>query len=471
MSNSIKYSSTRGGESSLSYDDVLLSGLARDGGLFMPEDWPEFSHSDLNEMKHLNYAELSAKIIKPFVEPCLSENELLNISKDTYSVFNKDVAPLYQLNKNLHVLELFHGPTLAFKDYAMQFLARAFNQALNKRAQKGVILGATSGDTGSAALEAFKGKENIDIFILFPHKRVSSVQQKQMTWINERGAYALSVKTDFDGCQEIVKDCFEDLKFKDETSLSAINSINWVRLLPQIVYYFYSALKIGVPDKEIVFSVPTGNFGNILAGWMAQKIGLPISKLICGSNHNDILTRFFNNGLMERKNVLTSYSPSMDIQVSSNFERLLYEINERDTDKVKQQMKEFKNYGNFEITKNQLEKINNLFSAYMISDEETLEIIHKVYTDYNYILDPHSAIGYGAAQKALDNNIISKDMSVISLACAHPAKFPEIISKSINVMPKKPFHLENIMSSKEYFNIMDPSINDVQNFIKSNMRN
>jgi len=471
MSNSIKYSSTRGGESSLSYEDVLLSGLARDGGLFMPEEWPQFSHSDLNEMKHLNYAELSAKIIRPFVEPCLSENELLNISKDTYSIFNKDVAPLYQLNKNLHVLELFQGPTLAFKDYAMQFLARAFNQALNKRAQKGVILGATSGDTGSAALEAFKGKENIDIFILFPHKRVSSVQQKQMTWINERGAYALSVKTDFDGCQEIVKDCFEDLKFKDETSLSAINSINWVRLLPQIVYYFYSALKIGVPDKEIVFSVPTGNFGNILAGWMAQKIGLPISKLICGSNQNDILTRFFNNGLMERKNVLPSYSPSMDIQVSSNFERLLYEINERDTDKVKQQMKEFKNYGNFEITKNQLEKINNLFSAYMISDEETLEIINKVYTDYNYILDPHSAIGYGAAQKALDNNIISKDMSVISLACAHPAKFPEIISKSINVMPKKPSHLENIMSSKEYFNIIDPSINDVQNFIKSNMRN
>ena len=471
MSNSIKYSSTRGGESSLSYEDVLLSGLARDGGLFMPEEWPQFSHSDLNEMKHLNYAELSAKIIRPFVEPCLSENELLNISKDTYSVFNKDVAPLYQLNKNLHVLELFHGPTLAFKDYAMQFLARAFNQALNKRAQKGVILGATSGDTGSAALEAFKGRENIDIFILFPHKRVSSVQQKQMTWINEKGAYALSVKTDFDGCQAIVKDCFEDLKFKDEISLSAINSINWVRLLPQIVYYFYSALKIGVPDKEIVFSVPTGNFGNILAGWMAQKIGLPISKLICGSNQNDILTRFFNNGLMERKNVLPSYSPSMDIQVSSNFERLLYEINERDTDKVKQQMKEFKNYGNFEITKNQLKKINKLFSAYMISDEETLEIINKVYTDYNYILDPHSAIGYGAAQKALDNNIISKDMSVISLACAHPAKFPEIISKSINVMPKKPSHLENIMSSKEYFNIMDPSINDVQNFIKSNMRN
>ena len=471
MSNSIKYSSTRGGEYSLSYEDVLLSGLARDGGLFMPEEWPEFSHSDLNKMKYLNYAELSAKIIKPFVEPCLSENQLLKICKDTYSLFNKDVAPLYKLDKNLHILELFHGPTLAFKDYAMQFLSRAFNQALHNRAQRGVILGATSGDTGSAALEAFKGKRNIDIFILFPHQRVSDVQQKQMTWINEKGAYALSVKTDFDGCQAIVKDCFEDLKFKDEMSLSAINSINWVRLLPQIVYYFYSALKIGVPDKEIIFSVPTGNFGNILAGWMAKKIGLPISKLICGSNQNDILTRFFNNGSMERKNVLPSYSPSMDIQVSSNFERLLYEINDRDTNKVKQQMKDFKNNGNFEITKNQLVKVNELFTAHMVSDEETLEIIKKVYEDFNYILDPHSAIGYGAAQKALDDKIISHDTPIVSLACAHPAKFPEIINKSINIMPKNPFKLETIMNSKEYFEIMEPNINDIQNFIKSNMRN
>ena len=470
MSNSIKYSSTRGGESSLSYEDVLLSGLARDGGLFMPEEWPEFSHSDLNEMKHLNYAELSTKIIKPFVVPCLSENQLIKICKDTYSVFNKDVAPLHKLDKNLHVLELFHGPTLAFKDYAMQFLSRAFNQALHNRAKRGVILGATSGDTGSAALEAFKGKENIDIFILFPHQRVSDVQQKQMTWINEKGAYALSVKTDFDGCQAIVKDCFEDLKFKDETSLSAINSINWVRLLPQIVYYFYSALKIGVPDKEVVFSVPTGNFGNILAGWMAKKIGLPISKLICGSNQNDILTRFFNNGSMERKHVLPSYSPSMDIQVSSNFERLLYEINDRDSNKVKQQMKGFKRNGNFEITKNQLVKINKLFSAYMISDEETLEIIKKVYENFNYILDPHSAIGYGAAQKALDDKIISHDTPIVSLACAHPAKFPEIINKSINKIPQIPFHLGNILSSKEHFDIIEPSINGIQNFIRSNMR-
>ena len=472
MLNQIKYLSTRGGQSSLSYEDVLLSGLARDGGLFMPEEWPRFSLSDLNDMKGLSYAELACKIMSPFMSPCLTEDEVLKMSVDTYSNFNNhDVASLHRFEDNLHILELFHGPTLAFKDYAMQFLSRAFNKALQNKNKRGVILGATSGDTGSAALEAFKGKENIDIFILFPHGRVSEVQQKQMTWINEKGAYALSVKTDFDGCQEIVKDCFEDLTFKDQYSLSAINSINWVRLLPQIVYYFYSGLKVGAPDQEIAFSVPTGNFGNILAGWMAKKIGLPVSKLICGSNQNDILTRFFNNGSMERKNVLPSYSPSMDIQVSSNFERLLYEINERDTDKVKQQMKDFKSNGYFEITKNELKKINKLFSAYMVSDEETIEIIKKVYTDYNYILDPHSAIGYGVAQKALNNNIISKDMSVISLACAHPAKFPEIINKSINITPEIPFHLETIMSSKEHFDIIEPSINEVQNFIKSNMRN
>ena len=343
MLNQIKYLSTRGGQSSLSYEDVLLSGLARDGGLFMPEEWPRFSLSDLNDMKGLSYAELACKIMSPFMSPCLTEDEVLKMSVDTYSNFNNhDVASLNKFEDNLHILELYHGPTLAFKDYAMQFLSRAFNKALQNKNKRGVILGATSGDTGSAALEAFKGKENIDIFILFPHGRVSEVQQKQMTWINEKGAYALSVKTDFDGCQEIVKDCFEDLTFKDQYSLSAINSINWVRLLPQIVYYFYSGLKVGAPDQEIAFSVPTGNFGNILAGWMAKKIGLPVSKLICGSNQNDILTRFFNNGIMERKNVVPSYSPSMDIQVSSNFERLLFEICDRDPLRVKEQMDTFK---------------------------------------------------------------------------------------------------------------------------------
>ncbi len=471
MLNQIKYLSTRGGESSLSYEDVLLSGLARDGGLFMPEEWPRFSLSDLNDMKGLSYAELACKIMSPFMSPCLTEDEVLKMSEDTYSNFNNnDVASLHKFEDNLHILELFHGPTLAFKDYAMQFLSRTFNKALQNKNKRGVILGATSGDTGSAALEAFKGKENIDIFILFPHGRVSEVQQKQMTWINEKGAYALSVKTDFDGCQEIVKDCFEDLTFKDQYSLSAINSINWVRLLPQIVYYFYSGLKVGAPDQEIAFSVPTGNFGNILAGWMAKKIGLPVSKLICGSNQNDILTRFFNNGIMERKNVVPSFSPSMDIQVSSNFERLLFEICDRDPLRVKEQMDTFKKTGSFQISHNEMSKVSNLFSAYMVSNDETLNIIKKVYKNYNYILDPHSAVGYGAAQKALNDKIITNDIPLVSLACAHPAKFPDIISKAINIRPELPTHLKFIMSSEENFQIIDPSVLDVQHFIKSNVR-
>ena len=471
MNKGINYLSTRGGQSSLQYEDVLLSGLARDGGLFMPEEWPIFSHSELNEMKKLSYSELAAKIMTPFIQPSLSHNEVLKICNEIYSKFtNDEVAPLKKMEDNLFILELFHGPTLAFKDYAMQFLSKAFNVALTKNKQRAVILGATSGDTGSAALEAFKGKDNVDIFILFPDGKVSPVQQKQMTWINDSGAHALSVKTDFDGCQEIVKDCFEDLKFKDQISLSAINSINWVRLLPQIVYYFYSALKVGAPDQEVAFSVPTGNFGNILAGWMAKKIGLPISNLICGSNQNDILTRFFNNGVMERKNVNPSFSPSMDIQVSSNFERLLFEILDRDAIKVKQEMNNFKKNGIFSIPKEIMLKVNYLFSAYMISNNETLDIIKNTFENYNYILDPHSAIGFGSARKALDEKIISSSTPIISLACAHPSKFPDVIKKAINIEPQLPDHLKELMVSKEYFKVIGNDTKFIKNYLKEKMR-
>ena len=447
MVKGIKYLSTRGGETSLKYEDVLLSGLARDGGLFMPEEWPIFSHSDLNEMKNLDYAQLAARIMKPFIEPSLTSDELLKICKSTYSSFtHTEVAPLHQIKENLYVLELFHGPTLAFKDYAMQFLSKAFNTALSKNNQRAVILGATSGDTGSAALEAFKGKDNVDIFMLFPNGRVSEVQQKQMTWINEQGAHALSVKTDFDGCQQIVKDCFEDLEFKDQISLSAVNSINWVRLLPQIVYYFYSALKVGAPDTEVAFSVPTGN-------------------------QNDILTRFFNNGVMERRSVRPSFSPSMDIQVSSNFERLLFEIFDRDSVILKQQMDLFKQNGTFSITEESRVKVKKTFSAFMISNDETLNIIQDTYKNYNYILDPHSAVGFGSANKALNEKIISKNTPLISLACAHPSKFPDIINKAINIKPELPLHLKPIMTSREYFKVMEADTEVIKMHVKNKMRN
>ena len=465
------FHSTRGKDSNKTFEEVLMQGLASDGGLFMPNEWPQVDISKLKEMN--SFIEIAKYIVPLYTKSSFTDEQVQKILDNTWHSFSdSNLAKIKELDDAKIILELFHGPTAAFKDFGLQLAASFFNESLIRSNKTAIVLGATSGDTGSAAIDSCKRFDSIKSFILLPEGNMSEVQRRQMTTVNSDNVFVLKVNGTFDDCQNIVKEAFKVRSFlKNDQYLLAVNSINWVRLLPQIVYYFYSALKIGVPDKEIVFSVPTGNFGNILAGWMAKKIGLPISKLICASNQNDILTRFFNNGTMERKNVLPSYSPSMDIQVSSNFERLLYEINERDTNKVKQQMKDFKSNGNFEITKNQLKKINKLFSAYMISDEETLELINKVYSDYNYILDPHSAIGYGAAQKALDNNIISKDMSVISLACAHPAKFPEIISKSINVMPKKPSHLENIMSSKEYFNIMDPNINDVQNFIKSNMRN
>ncbi len=341
MTDSIKYTSTRGGEQNLSFDDVLLTGLARDGGLYMPESWPSFSYKKLLEMKHLDYPTLASEIIKQFVGKNL-EKKIDFISKSVYTTFdNREIAPIVKLKENIYLMELFHGPTLAFKDYAMMYLSELFDEVLKEKKKKVVILGATSGDTGSAALEAFKLKKNIDIFIFFPHNRVSNVQKKQMTTIYGPGTESIALKSDFDGCQNLVKSMFNDIEFRDEISLSAINSINWARLIPQIVYYFYGAFKVGAPEKEVIFSVPTGNFGNILAGWIALKMGLPIRKLICGSNRNDVLTRLFNNGYMKKSSVVPSLSPSMDIQVSSNFERFLFELLDRDVDKLNLLMNSF----------------------------------------------------------------------------------------------------------------------------------
>ena len=326
------YISTRGSDGPLSYEQALLNGLARDGGLYLPTSWPKFSSAEIAAMKGLSYPELAARIMAPFTKGEVSEAELLQMAEDAYGAFtHPDVAPLTSLHEdNLHVLELFSGPTIAFKDYAMQFLSRAFDRALSKAGKRAVILGATSGDTGSAALEAFKGREAVDVFILFPEGRVSPVQQKQMTSVNATGAHAIALKGDFDDCQALVKAAFNDAAFRDETGLSAVNSINWARLMPQVVYYFASALKVGAPDKSVAFSVPTGNFGNVFAGWVAMQMGLPIAKFIVASNRNDILTRFFETGVMARDGVNPSLSPSMDIQVSSNFERLLFEMLGRD---------------------------------------------------------------------------------------------------------------------------------------------
>ena len=466
----IKYLSTRGQESNLNFEDVLLSGLARDGGLYLPDNWPSFSNLELNEMKNLDYISLAEKIISPFVGKEIG-SKLYKMCKDVYGNFDhEEVVPIKNLDSNFYVMELFYGPTFAFKDYAMQFLAHVFDYVLKQKKKKILIVGATSGDTGSAALEAFKNNTNVDLFILFPNNKISSIQQKQMTTIFKKGCQSLAIETDFDGCQSIVKSLFNDLHFKDEVQLSAINSINWARLIPQVVYYFYGAFKLGAPNKKVNFSVPTGNFGNIFAGWVAKKMGLPINTLICASNQNDILTRFFDSGIMERRSVQESYSPSMDIQVSSNFERLLFEMLGRDSEALNFYMKQFEKNKRFNVDKSMLERFNDEFVSFKVSDIEIIDEIKNTYHKSNYLLDPHSAVGVRAAKTAVYEGRVGDKIPLISLACAHPAKFPKVTEKSLNFSPKNPYALEEILDKPEKFMILNDDINKIKYYIKSNMR-
>ena len=447
----MKYLSTRGSQNNLSYDQVLLQGLAKDGGLFVPSSWPEFTINELKEMSKLDYAEIACRIINKFTNENISFDKLSEICRKTYQNFHgPDIAPLKEIGDNNYILELFNGPTWAFKDYAMQFLANDFERALEAKKQSSIILGATSGDTGSAALHAFSGKQNLDIFILFPKGRVSAIQEAQMTSIIENGANAVQIDGDFDDCQEIVKSIFNDINFRDKVNLSAINSINWARVIPQIVYYFYSAFKLGAPNQKISFSVPTGNFGNIYAGWCAKKMGLPIHRLICASNKNNILSRFFDTGFMTRKIVEPSISPSMDIQVSSNFERLLFEIYDRDALKVKEDLEKFKLEGVYSVTQEKLHALKKLFISYYLDDDGILEEIKRVYSNTKIIIDPHTACGTSAAKTVRQKNKIDKEIPIISLACANPCKFPDAVYKSIGIKPALPSESKDLISRQRH---------------------
>ena len=441
----MNYSSTRGSNNNCSYDTVLLEGLCSDGGLYVPKKWPVFSSNELVKLSKLKYHELAASIIDKFTGDNLSEKKISNICESVYEDFtDSEVAPIKKIDKNNYILELFHGPTLAFKDYAMQYLAKDFERALALKNKNSLILGATSGDTGSAALNAFAGLPGIDIFILFPKDRVSPIQEAQMTSVIDEGAHAIKIDGDFDDCQQIVKEIFLDIPFRNRVNLSAVNSINWARLLPQIVYYFYAAFKIGGPEKKVSFSIPTGNFGNIYAGWCASKMGLPIDRLICASNQNNILTRFFSSGCMERKSIEPSLSPSMDIQVSSNFERLLYEMYDQDSSRVKLDLENFKTEGKFIVDEKEFSKLNNLFSAYYLNDEGIRNEIRRVYEKSSMIIDPHTACGTFAARRARKEGIIQEETPIISLACAHPCKFPDAVFKSINKFPELPSHMSDL---------------------------
>ena len=467
----MEFISTRGKDGPISFETALLNGLARDGGLYLPVSWPCFSRDEIRRMRALSYAELAGLIMSRFTDGEIDQVEMTSIAQQSYADFtHPDVAPLRPVAENIHMLELFYGPTIAFKDYAMQFLSRVFDRVLTQQKRTAVILGATSGDTGSAALEAFKGRGSVDVFILFPDGRVSPVQQKQMTSISAKGAHAVAVSGDFDDCQDMVKACFNDETFRDEMNLSAVNSINWARLMPQIVYYFASALKVGAPDQPVAFCVPTGNFGNVFAGWVAAKMGLPVEKFIVASNRNDILTRFFVTGTMQRRSVDPSLSPSMDIQVSSNFERLLFELLDRDGVEVAKLMKRFAKSGSFDVAENVLRSALSLFSGFCLDDDGTKAEIRSTYQQTGMVIDPHSAVGLAGARQARSSGLVSQDTPIISLACAHPAKFPDAVQSACGIYPGLPEHLANLMQRDDVMLTAENDMEAVQALLRAERR-
>ena len=464
MTHSITYISTRGQSPELSFEEVLLRGLAPDGGLYVPSHLPEFSLSDLTRMSALPYAELAYEIMVPFVGDTLPHTQLRSIINDSYASFRHSaIAPLTQLHHNHFALELFHGPTLAFKDFALQFLGRIMDAVLQKRGEKLVILGATSGDTGSAAIAGCQGRDNMDIVILYPQGRVSDVQRRQMTTIKDANVHCLAVDGTFDDCQHIVKTLFVDEAFRTAHPLGAVNSINWTRIMAQIVYYFYAAFQLGAPARALAFSVPTGNFGDIYAGFLAKRMGLPIEHLIVASNRNNILTRCINSGDHSMNGVQKSLSPSMDIEISSNFERALFDMHYRDASAVQQLMHELKEHNKFTLSGHALQTLQKEFSAFSCDDEQTAHIIKTLYEQSNIILDPHSAVGYDASLQ--HQHKTKSDAVYITLATAHPAKFPDAVHNATGIHPKLPHHIKDLFTQPERFVRCNNNSEDVKEYI------
>lgn len=463
----MKYISTRGKAPKLNFEEVLLTGLASDGGLYVPEVLPTFSKEEIASWAGLSYADLALKIITPFVDDTIPKDDLVAIVHETYDAFRHDgVAPLVQLGHNEWILELFQGPTLAFKDFALQLLGRLFDYVLEKRQQRVVVLGATSGDTGSAAIEGCKRCKQLDIFILHPHNRVSDVQRKQMTTVLEDNIHNVAIEGNFDDCQAMVKSSFADQSFlPDGRQLVAVNSINWARIMAQIVYYFYAGIALGAPHKEIAFSVPTGNFGDIYAGWLAKRMGLPIDQLVVATNKNDILHRFISGNLYEKHELEHTLSPSMDIMISSNFERALFDLYGRDGAAIDNFMTSF-NDGSVSVPENVFEEARNTFDSHAVSDEETVAIISEVFESNEYLLDPHSAISVGAAHACRRR----QDIPMVTLATAHPAKFPEAALKAGQPSePKLPHHMADLFEREERFTVLPKDLAAVHGFIAKNI--
>lgn len=463
----MKYISTRGTAPVLDFEDTLLAGLATDGGLYVPESWPRLSRETLANFKDKSYAEVAYEVLQPFIGGTPDNDRFREILGSAYQAFEvPDVAPVVPLGGRHYLLELFHGPTLAFKDVAMQLLARLMDEALSRRGRRATIIGATSGDTGGAAIEAFRGRENIDIFIFFPEGRVSDVQRKQMTTPTDSNVHALAIDGTFDDCQALVKDMFNDADFRHETGLAGVNSINWARVMAQTVYYFTASAQLSGPDKEVAFSVPTGNFGDIFAGYVAKQMGLPIAQLIIATNINDILARVLKTGTYEIGDVVASTSPSMDIQVSSNFERLLFEVTGRNTAEVCRLMRELTGKRKFSLSSKVLDVIRGSFAAERVDEVETAKIIKDIFEKDGMLLDPHTAVGYGAALRS----DLPVSTPIVTLATAHPAKFPTSVEKACNRQAEEiidtPERVKVMMKQDETYETCPNDLAQVQDFIR-----
>ena len=439
----MKYISTRGNAPVLSFEEAMLSGLARDGGLYVPQNIPQMSANDIAALAGQPYEEIAFRVMKPFVGDCFSDAELMDSITAAYASFDHAArAPLVQLGPNHHLLELFHGPTLAFKDFAMQLIGQLFQKALARRGEQVTIVGATSGDTGSAAIEAFRGLDAANVFILFPNGRVSEVQRRQMTTPVEANVHAIAMEGTFDTCQAMLKDMFNDFEFRDGVKLAGVNSINWARVLAQVVYYFSAATSLGAPHRKVSFTVPTGNFGDIFAGYIAKRMGLPIDRLVIATNRNDILHRAINTGRYDTDQVFPTITPSMDIEVSSNFERALFDAYDRDGAAVAQLMGEMKQ-GGFGISQGALQALREHFDSGRSSDEQTSATIQSFFAATGEVLCPHSAVGVKVAEEHLGSS------PMVTLATAHPAKFPDAVEAAMGLRPALPRWLTDLFDRDE----------------------
>lgn len=452
------YISTRGQAPECDFAGVLLAGLAEDGGLYVPAAWPELTRAEWRALRGMPYPVLAARIIQLFVGKAIAPATLHAICLDAYARFHHPaVVPLAQLETSLFVQELFHGPTLAFKDMALQVVGRLFQHVLAERNQRVMIIGATSGDTGSAAIEAIAWKKRADIVILHPHGRTSEIQRRQMTTVAAPNVANIAVEGTFDDCQDLVKAMFADASLRTELHLSAVNSINWVRIAAQVPYYVASALALGAPDREVAFSVPTGNFGNALAAWVARRMGLPIRQLIVASNRNDILARFLMSNDMSVRTVEPSLSPSMDIQVSSNFERLLFELLDRDAVRTSAVMQDFRRRGRMVVPEAAWRQAIRVFCGFRLDDAGTEAEIRRLYTTCGYLADPHSAVGTAAARAAA----LAVEVPVIAMATAHPAKFPDAVEQATGIRPTLPAGLADLLAREERYLVLPDNVEQI----------